>query len=303
MKIEINVENYSLKYTLYPSFTLTLFDNPEDNHYIKVCGYNTGLSLRQVDSRLIVENVSDIEYVQDITGLWYEPEKYLNDVDKKLRDIIESIVQRTSFIRLSVSRQDYILIFISTYLSRNTDYYTNVIRWVKKICSLSENNIEKITPEVIKKVGNSYQLQQLANVLDQVLSIRLEEDFWSIRQRLLKIPYAGPKVVDAFLIFTKSTTSIAPSDIHYERFVKRFKIFENFRKPSKNYCLKYRCYNCPISNSCLTGLSYRYMGRLSSWIQTVSYVIDREFCTRKLCNRCPLSDICIRAAPLSSSLR
>ncbi|NPA70487.1 MAG: hypothetical protein GXO26_06725, partial [Crenarchaeota archaeon] len=167
----------------------------------------------------------------------------------------------------------------------------------------SENDIKKITPEIIKKVGNSYQLQQLADVIDQVLSIKLEDDFWIVRQNLLKIPYAGPKVVDAFLIFTKSTTSIAPSDIHYERFVKRFKIFENFKKPVKSYCIRYRCYNCPISNKCLTGLSYKYIGRLSSWIQTVSYVIDREFCTRMLCYRCPLSDICIRAAPLSSPLR
>ncbi|NPB00673.1 MAG: hypothetical protein GXO10_04800 [Crenarchaeota archaeon] len=302
MSIEINVEKYSLKYTLYPSFTLTLFNNLKENKYVKICGYNTGLIIEQIENKLIIENVIDSNYIYDITGLWYEPREHLSDVDRRFLDIIEKIVDKVSFIRLSVSRQDYIFIFISTFLSRNTDFYTNVIRWVKKICELSENNVHKITPDLVKKIGNSYQLQQLAEVIDQVLSIRLEDDFWIVRRSLLKIPYAGPKVVDAFLIFTKSTTSIAPSDIHYERFIKRFKIFRNFRKPIKNYCIRYRCYNCPISNRCLTGLSYNHFGRLSSWIQTVSYVIDREFCSRKLCNRCPLSDLCFRAAPLSSSL-
>ncbi|NPA23100.1 MAG: DNA lyase [Crenarchaeota archaeon] len=298
----IRVEKYSLKYTLYPSFTLTLFDNPKNNLYVKVCGYSRGLKIEQKTDNLVLENVIDEEYIYDITGLWYDPNTYVRDVDKKLRDLIERIIERTSFIRISVSRQDYIFIFISTYLSRNTDYYTNVIRWVKKICQLSNSNIRNITPELVKSIGRSYQLQQLAEVLDQALSIKLEDDFWNLRRTLLKIKYAGPKVVDAFLIFTKSTTSIAPSDIHYERFIKTFGIFENFEKPIKNYCIRYTCESCPRSSRCLTGLSYRHLGKLSSWLQTVSYVIDREFCNRRLCHKCPLKDICIRAAPLSSPL-
>ncbi len=300
--ITIHVENYSLKYTLYPSFTLTLFENPRENLYVKICGYSKGLRIEQKDNKLLIENVEDIEYIEDITGLWYNPERYIHDVDENIRDIICKIIQRTSFIRLSVSRQDYILIFISTYLSRNTDYYTNVIRWVRKICISTNNDVNKISPELVRSIGRSYQLQQLAEVLDQVLNIHLEDNFWELRKKLLKIRYAGPKVVDAFLIFTKSTTSIAPADIHYERFVKRLNIFRDFKKPVKNLCIKYSCDKCPLSDKCLTGLSYKYLGRISSWLQTVSYVIDREFCNRSLCSRCPLMDICIRAAPLSSQL-
>ncbi len=290
MKLE--VKNYSLKYTLYPSFTLTMFKF-EDGKYVKICGYCKGLTLRQINNIVEVESCEDFEYVMDITGLWYEPERYVSDVSRDYRDFIDILIEKVSCIRISVSRQDYKIILISTFLSRNTDYYTNVIRWIHKLCELTDN-LQYLDRDIVLKIGTSYQIVQLSEVFQELLDIDIEDNFWNIRRRLLKIKYVGPKVADAFLIFTKCTTEIAPTDIHYSRFIKKFKLFKNIEitYPSKNYCIKYTCDTCPRSSRCVTGLTYKYFGRLSSWIQTVSYVIDREFCTKSRCGECMLGDVC-----------
>jgi len=276
---------------MYPSFILTMFEK-RINTYIKVCGIYKGLSITQYDNYIEVmyNGVVDNEYVGEVTGLWFDPDKYVNDVSSKFRDKVEELVKLVKFIRIATSRPDYLIILISTFLSRNTDYYTNVIRWVQKICRES-GSVANLNPEDVRRVGSSYQLQQLAEVLEQLKSVKLEEDFWKIRKCVLSIKYAGPKVADAFLIFSKITTCLAPTDIHYVRFVKRVGFFSDIDivYPQKNYCLRYTCENCPRATRCLTGLSYRNFGRLSAWIQTVSYVIDREFCSRGKCLECPLS--------------
>ncbi len=293
--MKVLVDNYSLEYTLYPSFTLTMFKRIDKNYYTKLYGYSRGLLLRQENNNLYIDNIVSEDYLHDITGLWYSPHKYVNDVSYRYRDFAEKLVEYASCIRISVSRQDYKIIFLSTFLSRNTDYYTNVIKWVQNICEKS-NDLSNIDRNIILSVGRSYQLIQLCEVLDKVLNIQLLSDFWDVRRVLLSIKYVGPKVVDAFLIFTKSTTQIAPTDVHYTRFIERFRLFENFVYPQKEYCRKYICEDCPRSNRCLTGLSYKHFGRLASWIQTVSYVVDREFCRKNSCDRCLINKICTRSS-------
>ncbi len=297
MRLVVGARDYSLNLTMYPSFILTMFDVVNNKFYRKVCGVYRGLVMYQHNNSVIIEHNEQVpeDYVYQITGLWYDPCKYVNDVSRRYRDVIEKLVESARLIRIAISKPDYIIIFVSTYLSRNTDYYTNVIRWVKSLCS-KDPDFRKLTSNDIRSVGNSYQLRQLAEVFPQILSINLSDNFWELRKSLLSIRYAGPKVVDAFLIFSGITTCLAPTDIHYMRFVKKLGIFSDIeiRQPQKAYCMRYTCETCPLARRCLTGLSYNMLGRLSAWVQTVSYVIDRMFCSNENCLECPLkSRVCV----------
>ncbi len=297
LTLTLTVRDYSLYLTMYPSFILTMFDMLDTNHYRKVCGVLRGLVMYQQGDSVVLEYESQIpeDYAYQVTGLWYDPSRYISDVESKCRDIVEHLVECARSIRIAVSRPDYIIVLVSTYLSRNTDYYTNVIRWVKALCT-RDPSLRNLTPDDIRKIGGSYQLRQLAEVFPQIRNFDLSEDLWTLRRSLLSIKYAGPKVVDAFLIFSGIATCLAPTDIHYMRFVRRLRLFPDtdIRQPQKTYCIRYTCDNCPLATRCLTGLSYRTFGRLSAWIQTVSYVIDRMFCSNGNCLECPLrSRVCV----------
>ncbi len=291
--LSVSQDEYRLDLTLYPSFILTMMLR-EDEYWIKKYGYAKGTRLRQTHDKIEVElpeNVPD-STILELTGLWYDPYRFVHDVDRQYRDIVEKLIEYTHFVRLAISRRDPIHIFVSTFLSRNTDYYINVIRWVHAICEITDDRLDALGEDIVKRVSNSYQLRQLPEAikyfLASVLKLYLESaSYWEIRKALLSIRNVGPKVADAFLIFTGCTTELAPSDIHFRRFVQRLNLFDSFALPDKKFCVKYTCDSCP-NNRCLTGTVYKKFGRLSSWIQTVSYVVDRLYCSRNKCRECPL---------------
>ncbi len=290
--MKIYVTNYDLELTFYPSFIITMFKKVGNYHWIKSYGYFKGLIVKQIGDVLEIEGCNDSEVVSKFLGIWYEPEKFIIDVTSNLRDKVEYIVQKCSKIRLAVSPWDRDIIFISTFLSRNTDYYTNVIRWVQKILQLCNEDVKELKKINIEYVGKSYQLKQLVEIIDQYFNVKEDKDIWNLRKQLLKLKFVGPKVVDAYLLFTGKSTFIAPSDKHYVRFSRRIGLFKYSTFPDKKYCLKFTCEDCPRSHICLTGLSYKHLNNLSSWMQTVSYVYDRMYCSRDACKKCELQRVC-----------
>ena len=289
----VNTVHYSLEATIYPSYTYALF-RLDSGWWIKQYGFGRGGRMRFINKFLEYTGFKEGE-VMDLSGLWYDPKIFLNDLDSKLRETIEKIVNTYSHIRISISPYDRNLIFILAFLLRRTDFHVNVVKWASKIFSII-NEASEVLKIDIGSIGGSYQLKQLREAVGNYLKVIEDKivDPWSLRMRLLEIKNVGPKVADAFILFHTRSSWIAPSDIHYQNFTRRLNIFRGFSIPEKKACLKYTCIECIKNNTCLTGLSYHKLGKLSGWLQTVSYIHDRKYCSRNKCIECSIKHLCNR---------
>ena len=126
---------------------------------------------------------------------------------------METLLSAYRGLRLSVSPGDQDLVFAAAFLSRNTDYYANVVRWVRLLSPDGE-----LDPSLAVNAGRSFQLRQLPEVMASLREISpLPRDPWEARRRLLSLRWVGPKVADAFLLFTGVSTELAPADVHFLR--------------------------------------------------------------------------------------
>lgn len=295
-------DRIDLHLSMYPSFASVLFNQIDNRTWLKELGYARGVVIRIGEG--LVECMGaecGEEAVREWTGLWFNPSGYLRDVKRSRRFIVERLLEAYGNLRIITSSFDWKIILISVFLSRRTDYHVNVIRWVK---ALFQGFGEEDYNELVKRIdviGGSYQLVQLKAILASLLDLNFNSDPWTLRKILLTKRYVGPKVADAFLLFTRKGTTFTPSDTHYQNFVRRIGLSEgSLVVPSKRYCLRYNatCTSCPLRNKCLAGWSITVFGRLSGWIQTVAYVHDKLFCRRRLCSKCKLRSICtIRSSP------
>lgn len=181
-----------LELTLYPSLTLALLDGKR----VKIFGVKKGVRAGE-----------DVY----ISGRWYSPWKYINEADGNVRDKVQRLAERFGdCVGISISPGDEDLIFVASFLTQNTSYHTNVLRWTRAMFSKTEDlaEIAKIAPGV----GRSYQLQRLPAAVEDYLTLGRPRE----RAALLRIRGVGPKVADLFLLFTGDTTS-APVDKHYMR--------------------------------------------------------------------------------------
>lgn len=233
--------------TLHPSLTLALVEKV-GGRYVKKFGVKKG-----------VEVSSDVY----LSGRWYSPWRYINDVDRAHVDILHKLLEKYGdCIGISISPGDEALIFTTAFLTQNTSYHVNVLRWTKAIFSTSEDPLE--IARIAPAVGRSYQLQRLPKALGKYLELKPRR-----RAELLEIPGVGPKVADLYLLFTGDTTA-APVDKHLMKAAPRLGL--KGVPPDKKYCLKYTCDVCPLGGSCLRAQLARSFGRLAGWLQTVVYV-------------------------------
>ncbi|HII46184.1 DNA lyase [Pyrobaculum aerophilum] len=241
-----------LELTLYPSLTLALLDE----NYVKKFGVKKGIR-------------ADADFY--ISGKWYSPWKYINEVDADIRDAVQKLVEKYGdCIGISISPGDEDLIFVVAFLTQNTNYHVNVLKWARRLFSAGED-LEQLA-RIAPSVGRSYQLQRLPEAVSDYLTMGRPRD----RITLLKIRGVGPKVADLFLLFTGDTTS-APVDKHYMRIAPGLGI--RGAPPNANYCKRYTCDACPLSRRCIRGLSLLKLGRLAGWVQTVAYLLDKGVLT------------------------
>lgn len=287
----VNVSCYSLNATMYPSYIYALF-KLDNGWWIKQYGFRRTGRMRLIDGFLEYTGFTFRE-VMDLSGLWYDPVAFLNDLDPKIREVIEEIVGVYRHVRISISPYDRDLVFILAFLSRRTSFHVNVVRWALKLFNVI-HGIDDVSRVNLNSIGGSFQLQQLREAVKGYLKATEGEvrDPWSLRMRLLEIKHVGPKVADAFILFHTYYSWIAPSDIHYQNFIRKLNIFKYQSIPEKKICLKYTCSECIRSSTCLTGLSYHKLGRLAGWLQTVSYIHDREYCSRSRCLKCLIKQVC-----------
>ncbi|MEM1597516.1 MAG: DNA lyase [Pyrobaculum sp.] len=237
-----------LELTLYPSLVLALLDG----RYVKKFGVKKGVY------------AGDDLYM---SGRWYNAWQYVGDVEREAVDYIYPLLEKYGdCVGISTSPGDEDLLFVVAFLTQNTNYHTNVLRWAEALFSRGERleDVARQAPEV----GRSYQLQRLPPAVAQYLKLGRPRR----RQTLLSIPGVGPKVADLFLLFTGDTAA-APVDKHFMRQAPRLGLRGG--PPKSAYCKKYDCGTCPAAGSCLRRQAEEKYGRLAGWVQTLSYLIDK----------------------------
>ena len=181
-------------------------------------------------------------------------------------------------------------------MSQNTDFHTNTCRWIKKLSETYGSNFLERRDLRFATAGTSYQLARLEQTYPEFRQKTLdEEDPGSLRLKLLSIKGVGPKIADAYILFSSRHSESTPCDIHLRRFVDRLELVKYERLPSKNYCRKYYCWlksECPVRGECLRFLMMNKYGGLSGWIQTIAYYHDKLYCSKRKCDICQLREIC-----------
>jgi len=297
VKIPIRGE-YDLDLTMFPSFTSSLFNKVGKGYWVKVYGVFKGLRLK-VENGFVKSNINNIEAINLLSGLWYEPRKYLDELSRSVRYKVEYIINAYEKIRIAINPYDKELMFLATILSQRTNYHVNVVKWVKHVASLVEegSGIKSID---LTDLGKSYQLKRANSIIKHCIDIVKNdralnrEDIRNLKRTLLACRFVGPKVANAYLMFTRKAPYIVPVDIHFTRFLENLDLLKFKRKPSKNFCVRYTCDECPHAYECVEALAMKVFKNLSSWIQTVAYVHDKLYCTRNKCNLCPLRRLCVK---------
>ncbi len=291
MRGYLNVwDSYSLLNTLKVSYTYPLFENVGDG-FVKIYGFNKGLKLKEVNGRLYFSGCSEL-VASMISGLWFNPYTYVKYLSRSSRSIIYELLEKFDGVSVSVNPWDLKTMFITIFLSRNTDFHRRTVAWVKTLINMVDvERVESFESLNLRAVGNSYQILQLNEVLpliDEVfkkksmlndLSLTSRLTFFKeIEKDLLKIKFVGPKTIHAFALYALGLTTYAPIDRHFTNFLIRYSIVDNdFTYPNKRYCLRYDCLSnslCPLRRRCLFFKAYDSFNVLTGWVQAVVYYLS-----------------------------
>ena len=294
-----------IELSMYPSFLYPLFKKRGPRHYVKVLGYGGGVELRQV-GRLAVEVIApagvDELWARAVTGVWLDPGEHLDRLSGYTRIIVEHLLRAYPGLRIVASPKDWVYVFISAFLSRNTDFHVNTVRWVRGIAGLYEDPRDIVEdPGRLEIVGRSYQLLQLPEALSLFLRMVSPQDCAKpdrLRRKLLTIPYVGPKVADSYLLFACMASSAVPVDKNLLTFLRLVVGVEGVEAPTKVMCMRSSsCINtvsCPYASSCAAAAMKRLFGPLAGWVQTASYLHVKRWCRRGRCSGCLLRALCRR---------
>ncbi len=271
-EVFINGIDYGL--SLYYSYLLPLFHIERRNDkliFIKQYGYCRGLKCigDRIETKCILKEEScSREYLEKLLGL--EKKRFL-----------EKLAEQHSFARkllsigftLMYSPMDKLHIASIIYLSRNTDYYINTIKWYKII--LKENCLSN--PDKCRNITRSYQFQEYLEIIPLLKKILHSErnDPLIEAVKLLEIPGFGIKSVMAYLLHTYGLTRYAPIDRYYREFLERRGVI--VKTPSKKYCIKHvlRCSECTVKTICPYNKSIEKYGVLNGIIQSLIYIYKR----------------------------
>ncbi len=273
--------------TLYPSFLYpyfniytTTYGSSKIVRLIKKSGYcsNKYIDVKYLENHIeITTNCNNEEYVKEVTGTWYIPWNYISEVHNNYYDFVVNLINKYSGIRLSVSSIDKLQILISVFLSRNTSFHVNTVKWINKIIS----RCTTIFNCDYTRIGKSYHLRQLNEILnryreiiDYIISFTPKDlqELYELRRKLLTIKYVGVKTADAYILYTTRYSFIAPIDRHYIAVLKKYFKLTDLVYPKKYLCEKYMCSECPLRNRCAFNITSSIFGRLNGWIQTLSYL-------------------------------
>lgn len=290
-----------LNLLLYPSFTLPLF-KLEGKRLVKLYGYAANTVVEIVGGYV---RCSGPGCRQEVLGYWLG--QWLHSVDAlgKTGGSVEALLKAYNSVGVMASPQDVEAIAVTVFLSRNTDYHTNTVRWARKLFSecLDDRGRLDITcaRKILPLLGNSYQIKQLAEVLEDLLATLKQKhsSIWELRYQLLRLKHVGPKTADAIILHSGLAGYATPSDIHYERITRRLALLPpHVKKPAKQWCLQAEAYcpECRWRKTCLSGASITTFKQYSGLIQTIAYIHDKLYCAKKKCQECKLKNMCRESA-------
>ncbi|MCX8205423.1 MAG: hypothetical protein N3H31_07235, partial [Candidatus Nezhaarchaeota archaeon] len=208
-------------------------------------------------------------------------------------------------------------------------YDVLVLEWCRRIWRAFNGDLEllaKAPASVLReRVGSSYQVAQLKEIVSSFLSIpsRLAKlslglptelslesplDLTSLSPPVARVlllracRFLGPKTVDSILLTCFKDPSIAPCDTHLITVATRLRLVSRGLKyPSKGLCSSKSCAaqsiptlpRCPLEPRCLRAEVAKFRG-LAGWLQTLCYLHGSSLCRsrRPRCGQCPLRGLC-----------
>lgn len=297
LEVDPNLDLYIL---FYPSFMYPLLYISSDK-VIKRWGICRGLTIHKNGSKLMLmhEDKMCLEYAEEILGLWSIP-RSTTMVTRRYRDFIETLIDGYKWFGIATSSLDDVELFSSIFLSQNTDFHKNVVRWVQTALRLygSISGILNLDhKDVVKSIGGSYQVLRLVQALKEYIKYRDEirqSSIDTVKNYLLRIKGVGPKVFNAYVMYVKKSTLYAPIDKNLIAFLSRFNIVSEIvvDLPRKSICIKYTCNTCPANSNCTYYRFREAFKDLSGWIQAVAYVHNKLMCRYRRCENCFLKSIC-----------
>jgi len=269
----IKLDHIDLGLNLAYSYILPLFNvNVLDDgiHILKAYGVCRGLEcfVNNVGTLCYIPNTCIEEHYKCILGL---DKAFLVDELIRYFDLtnLDAIFHRFTPI---YSPGDSLFIAITIYLSRNTDYYVNTIKWVRafieKECFFNKMNCENLF--------NSYQFRELMSNLDVIRVVMdSERDFVKQSVELMSIRGFGVKSAMAYILHAGGLTKYAPIDRHYLSVLEKTGI--DASQPVKKQCIENMllCSSCRYRRKCLYGFIQEKLGVFNGLIQSIIYVYGR----------------------------
>ncbi|MEM4699578.1 MAG: hypothetical protein QXT74_01350 [Candidatus Nezhaarchaeales archaeon] len=337
MEVEVEVEEpFDLDLTLSPSFVSSMYVRLRERSWAKVAGRLAGLRVEQVGGGLLRASHSghaarDIEeVVVHEAGCWHRPfEEGLARLPPSLREPLELLASTYPGVRLPAAPWDLPYVIIAVALSRRTRYDSLVLKWCRRIWAAFGGDLVLLSrapaPLLKERVGSSYQVIQLKEVVDGLLSIpaRLTElsaglslelslssplDLTRLSPPIARVlllracKFLGPKTVDSIILSCLKDPSAAPCDTHLSTVATRVGLVpRGLSQPSKPLCSRRSCRvqplpslpRCPLEDKCLRA-EVAKLGSLAGWLQTLCYIHGSSVCRsrRPRCASCPLEAIC-----------
>lgn len=283
--LEIDVRSLDLELTLYPSYVLSLLDK-KGKSYFKIAGAKRGCLMVIKGDRLITDCGPE---ASQWSGSWFIEVLESNEPKGSVSWLLDLLREQYPKLGLAVDPQDPLHILIAVFLSQATSFHSNVLKWLKVVWSRTENPFEAI--EVIGEIAKSFQLKRLSTTFD-CISSAVRGNLCEIRRNLIKCKYCGPKVADAFLLFSLADTTSAPIDRHFTSMVRKLGIWPKYKLARKELCGIHACPECPERGNCLRWLASDSFGKLAGWVQTAFYLHEKLFCSGRKCRECSLKREC-----------
>ncbi|MBS7611910.1 hypothetical protein KEJ27_06870 [Candidatus Bathyarchaeota archaeon] len=287
---------FNLASSLKASFSLPLFENPKPNTFVKIYGYGAGLIFKTEKDATYYSGCS-LNDALLLSGAWFNPLENVKKLGRREAAYIYEFWEVFPGLSIAVNPWDLRAMFYSIFLSRNTSYHVNTVRWLHHMTVKAgdEGKLASLDPRVF---GRSYQLAQLAEIkpnLDGILNsitpglelVKSKDVFSRIKAKLLQLPYVGSKTVHAFGLFCLGLTWLAPADRHLMTAAKSMGIMgDRVKMPKKELCMRYDCFansdKCPKFEVCLTAKLMRDFGVMAGWLQTATYLYGALYLSRGL---------------------
>lgn len=286
---------FNLVLSLKASFSLPLFENPEPNAFVKIYGRGSG-AVFKINGKNTYYRGCSLREALVFSGAWFNPLENARKLSRRKASYIYKFWEVFPGLSIAINPWDLKAMFYSIFLSKNTRYHVNTVRWLHDMAvkAMCEEKLPSLDPKLF---GKSYQLAQLSKIkrsLNEMLNniapgfrlIGSRKAFSNMKPKLLSLPYVGSKSVYAFGLFCLGLTFFAPTDRHLMSIAKSAGIVEeDARIPEKRLCLKYDCfsnYNCPLLKVCVTAMLMRNFGTMAGWLQTATYLYGALYLSRKL---------------------